>query len=206
MITRRRSVGSILKPLIYLMALKNGADTEDLILDAMRSYPTDQGKNFIPFNYIPSSYGPLPLKEALANSLNSATVRLTEHIGITKVYDTLRVYGLDLEHDVGHYGYGIGIGTAELSLENVVKSYAHLTDITQADEYLISETLKNPKNRARTFGISSILNTSIPLAVKTGTSTDFRDNWAISYSPEIIIGVWVGNVDGSSMRDVSGVA
>ena len=63
--------------------------------------------------------------------------------------------------------------------------------------------LSNASNRARTFGISSILNTSIPFAVKTGTSTDFKDNWAIGYNSEIIIGVWVGNTNHESMDDIS---
>jgi penicillin-binding protein 1C len=65
--------------------------------------------------------------------------------------------------------------------------------------------LSDNANRSRTFGISSILGTSIPLAVKTGTSTDFRDNWAVGYNNDIIIGVWVGNTDNTSMDDVSGV-
>ena len=43
------------------------------------------------------------------------------------------------------------------------------------------------------------------MSVKTGTSTDFRDNWTVSYNPDAIIGVWVGNSDGSPMGDVSGV-
>jgi penicillin-binding protein 1C len=71
------------------------------------------------------------------------------------------------------------------------------------DIFLIRQALSDSKNRARTFGISSILNSSIDLPVKTGTSTDFRDNWAISYSPDAIIGVWVGNSDASPMEDVS---
>jgi penicillin-binding protein 1C len=73
----------------------------------------------------------------------------------------------------------------------------------ESESYLLAEILKDPSNRAKTFGISSVLNTSIPLPVKTGTSTDFRDNWAISYHPHAIIGVWVGNSDGSPMEDVS---
>jgi penicillin-binding protein 1C len=73
----------------------------------------------------------------------------------------------------------------------------------ESESYLLAEILKDPSNRAKTFGISSVLNTSIPLPVKTGTSTDFRDNWAISYHPPAIIGVWVGNSDGSPMEDVS---
>jgi membrane carboxypeptidase/penicillin-binding protein PbpC len=70
---------------------------------------------------------------------------------------------------------------------------------------MLFQILSDGKNRARTFGISSILTTSLPMAVKTWTSTDFRDNWVIGYTKDIIIGIWVGNSDGSSMGDVSGV-
>ena len=44
-----------------------------------------------------------------------------------------------------------------------------------------------------------------PVACKTGTSSDFRDNWAFGYTPEFTVGVWVGNFDGSPMRHISGV-
>jgi penicillin-binding protein 1C len=122
------------------------------------------------------------------------------------VYDFLRGVGLDLDHDVGYYGYGISLGTVELTMENIVDSYRSLTDMYDPNQWQIAQVLSDSRNRARTFGISSILGTSIPLPVKTGTSTDFRDNWTISYSPSAIIGVWVGNSDGSSMGDVSGVS
>lgn len=90
-------------------------------------------------------------------------------------------------------------------MENIVDAYRSLLDMTDMDNWQIAQILSDPRNRARTFGISSILGSSIPLPVKTGTSTDFRDNWTISYSPDAIIGVWVGNSDGSAMGDVSGV-
>ena len=77
MITVRRSVGSVLKPFLYKKALENGADGESLIMDDTRIYDTGEGgKQFVPENYIPRSYGPVRLKEALGNSLNSATARL----------------------------------------------------------------------------------------------------------------------------------
>ena len=91
-------------------------------------------------------------------------------------------------------------------MENIVDTYRSLLDMTDMHRWQIAQILADPRNRSRTFGISSILGTSIPLGVKTGTSTDFRDNWTISYSPDAIIGVWVGNSDGSSMGDVSGVS
>lgn len=207
MITERRSVGSILKPFVYLLALRDGADSESLVMDNIYTYPTGYDeKVFIPQNYIPKSYWPIRLREALGNSLNSATVRISEKIGIGKIYDFFRENGLNMEHDAGYYGYGISIGTVELTLENVVESFAHLLHTEDANIFLLEQILKDPGNRARTFGISSILNTSIPLAVKTGTSTDFRDNWTISYHPEAIIWVWVGNNDASPMQDVSWVS
>lgn len=206
MITRRRSVGSILKPFIYLLALKEWAELESLILDDSKIYPTwIDGKVFIPQNYNPQIYGPIRLREALWNSLNSSTVRLSEEIGIGRIYDFFRSIELSLEHDVGYYWYGISLGTVELSLENIVESYSILTDTADRDVFLIEKALSDTKNRAKTFGISSILNSSLELPVKTGTSTDFRDNWVVSYHRDAIIGIWVGNTDGSPMDDVSWV-
>jgi penicillin-binding protein 1C len=75
--------------------------------------------------------------------------------------------------------------------------------MSDPDIFLMRDILSDPRNRSRTFGISSILGSSIDLPVKTGTSTDFRDNWAVSYHADAIIGVWVGNSDASPMGDVS---
>jgi penicillin-binding protein 1C len=97
------------------------------------------------------------------------------------------------------------IGGVEAPLEDIVSAYQQLSDRDDPELFLLEEMLRNTMNRSLTFGVSSILNTSIPLAVKTGTSTDFRDNWTVGYSPEVILGVWVGNTDRSSMDDVSGV-
>lgn len=206
MITRDRSVGSILKPFIYLLALRSWADSEDYILDDKTPYETGvDGKYFIPENYNPKAYGPVKLREALGNSLNAATVRITDIMGISTIYRWLREFGIRLDHDTGYYGYGISLGTVETSMENIIESYRVLINEQDPDIWQIGQILTDSRNRARTFGISSILNTSIPMSVKTWTSTDFRDNWTISYSSNAIIGVWVWNTDGSSMGDVSGV-
>lgn len=207
MITERRSIGSILKPFIYLFALKNGADTEDFVLDNHKPYPTGKENTyFVPENYIPKSYGPVRIREALWNSLNSSTVRITESLWLSQVYDFLKEIGADFNHDVGYYGYGLSLGTPELTLENIVQIYRYITLTKDRDSYLITRTLSDGGNRAKTFWLSSILETSIPLPVKTGTSTDFRDNWTVSYHGDAIIGIWVGNSDNSSMEDVSWVS
>ena len=71
--------------------------------------------------------------------------------------------------------------------------------------YLIADILSDNAARALSFGVDSNLRWDFPVACKTGTSTDFRDNWAIGYTPEYTVGVWVGNFDGTPMVDVSGV-
>lgn len=206
MITRKRSVWSVLKPFVYLLALEKWWWPDSLILDDTRTYETaDTTSSYTPENYIPKAYGPLPLREALWNSLNSATVRLSESLGIGRIYDAYRSAGFDLDHEAGYYGYGISLGAVELSLEDIVSWYRSLTSIWEPEKYLLYDILSKSENRARTYGISSILSTSIPLAVKTGTSTDFRDNWTIGYTPDIIIGVWVGNSNREPMDDISWV-
>jgi penicillin-binding protein 1C len=206
MITRKRSVGSILKPFVYELALERWASPDSLILDDSRIYETrSEWISYNPENYIPKEYGPITIGEALGNSLNSATVRLSESLGIGKIYEKYRSLWFDLDHEAGYYGYGISLWSVELSLEDIVHGYRSLTDTRISEKFLLYDILSNTSNRARTFGISSILNTSIPLAVKTGTSTDFKDNWVVGYSKDIIIWVWVGNTDNTSMDDVSWV-
>jgi penicillin-binding protein 1C len=72
--------------------------------------------------------------------------------------------------------------------------------------YLIADILNDNAARALTFGSDSWLRFDFPVAVKTGTSTSFRDNCAIAFTPEFTAGVWVGNFDETAIRDVSGVS
>jgi penicillin-binding protein 1C len=71
--------------------------------------------------------------------------------------------------------------------------------------FLISSILSDNEARAPMFGANSALNLSFPAAAKTGTSNDFRDNWTLGYTPDIAVGVWVGNADYSPMKDISGL-
>jgi penicillin-binding protein 1C len=74
-----------------------------------------------------------------------------------------------------------------------------------AAAYLIADILSDNNARALAFGAESPLRFDFPVACKTGTSSDFRDNWAFGYTPELTVGIWVGNFDGSPMQRVSGV-
>ena len=72
--------------------------------------------------------------------------------------------------------------------------------------FIVTDILADPLARARTFGTDSVLATRFWTAVKTGTSKDMRDNWAVGYSQRYTVGVWVGNASGAPMWDVSGTS
>jgi membrane carboxypeptidase/penicillin-binding protein len=72
--------------------------------------------------------------------------------------------------------------------------------------YLVSHVLSDPVARVPSFGEASVLELSRPAAVKTGTTTDFRDNWTVGYTPDLVVGVWAGNADNEPMREISGVS
>ena len=78
--------------------------------------------------------------------------------------------------------------------------------ISAEHAYLITSILSDAKARAPMFGTNSILNLSFTAAVKTGTTNDYRDNWTIGYTPDLVVGVWVGNADYSPMENTSGVS
>ncbi|MEO0557749.1 MAG: penicillin-binding protein 1C [Bacteroidota bacterium] len=76
--------------------------------------------------------------------------------------------------------------------------------LTPAVTYLLADILSDPEARAPGFGRGGPLELPFPVAVKTGTSKDYRDNWAVGFTPHHTVAVWVGNADGSPMRWVSG--
>jgi membrane carboxypeptidase/penicillin-binding protein len=78
--------------------------------------------------------------------------------------------------------------------------------ISPQHAYLITDILADNEARVPAFGTQSVLNLGRPAAVKTGTTNDWRDNWTIGYTPDLVTGVWVGNNDNTPMRGVSGVA
>ena len=75
-----------------------------------------------------------------------------------------------------------------------------------AAAFLIADILSDGDARALAFGVETPLRFNFPAACKTGTSSDFRDNWAFGYTPEFTVGIWVGNFDGSPMEQVSGIS
>jgi membrane carboxypeptidase/penicillin-binding protein len=72
--------------------------------------------------------------------------------------------------------------------------------------YLLSDILADNTARIPSFGELSPLRIGRPAAAKTGTTTDFRDNWTVGYTPELAVGVWAGNADNEPMHNISGIS
>lgn len=226
-----RSPGSTLKPFTYLLALERGWTPASVLPDVPTEFPTPTGV-FAPRNYDRRWLGPVRLRPALANSLNVPAVRLLHDLGGPAVLlDRLRACGLTtLGQEAGFYGLGLTLGNAEVRLLELANAYATLGRLGQfrpftlcarsredaassgrpvcepGAAWLLADILADPGARAPAFGFDSPLAFEFPVACKTGTSTDFRDNWAFGYTPAFTVGVWVGNFDGTPMRGVSGVS
>jgi membrane carboxypeptidase/penicillin-binding protein PbpC len=72
--------------------------------------------------------------------------------------------------------------------------------------WLISDILSDPDARRLGFGANSLLRLDRPAAVKTGTTSNFHDNWTVGYTPDLVVGVWSGNTDYQPMREVNGLS
>lgn len=77
--------------------------------------------------------------------------------------------------------------------------------ISPAVAYLVTSILSDDAARIPAFGEDSVLNLTRPAAAKTGTTTDFRDNWTVGYTPQLAVGVWAGNADNTPMYRVTGI-
>lgn len=211
-ITSKRQMWSTLKPFAYLLALEKSAWTESLLLDVDTQYDWFQdNKTYTSSNYNLKNYGLIRLKKALWNSLNNASVRLVQHLGLYKTFDWYEKFWFSFDYPAEHYGYSFVLGSPSVTLKSLVESYAKLlpdnSDIAGWDsKFLLYDILSNPDNRDISFWVNSVLNTSVNMAVKTGTSSNFKDNVVVSYHPDLVIWVWVGNNDGSSMKSVTGIS
>ncbi len=91
-------------------------------------------------------------------------------------------------------------------MRTTAKRRAHGARVGAATEWaLVTDMLADAHARARAFGVASLLRTSFPSAVKTGTSSDFRDTWTVGFTRDYTVAAWVGNFDGAPMQRVSGV-
>jgi penicillin-binding protein 1C len=222
-----RQPGSSLKPFTYELALERRTiDSTTILADVPAAYAIPGGKLYQPGDYSGRFSGPVRVRYALANSLNAPAVQVLSRLGVGDLLDRLHALGFThLDRPESYYGLGLTLGSGEVSLWELVQAYAtiarggdlvplHLlasatppsrTIGDSAYWALITDMLADPHARARSFGVGSVLQMPFAAAVKTGTSSDFRDTWTVGFTSDYTVGAWVGNFDGSAMRGVSGV-
>ncbi len=222
-----RQPGSALKPFLYAQAIAERRITAaSLLEDAPTHIPTASGL-YIPQNYDRRFKGWVSARTALAASLNVPAVRTLAMVSPEAFARQLRALGLPLPQPAGYYGYSLALGGAEVSLLALTNAYRTLANggrhgepvaaprtvpaaatqrLDRGAAFIVADILSDPNARAGTFGTDSVLATRTWTAVKTGTSKDMRDNWALGWSARATVGVWVGNARGGPMHDVSGTS
>ncbi len=222
-----RQPGSALKPFTYALAFENGATAATTVADVETQFFTQEGNPYVPRNYDYGYHGLVRYREALGNSYNIAAVKVLERVGIGNLLHFLRELGLtSLTETPEHYGLALTLGDPEVSLLELTRAYAAfarggktLEERAVMDDpiaesrnvldprvaWLITDILSDDAARLEQFGEGGPLSFDFPVAAKTGTTRNSRDNWTVGYTPQRIVGVWVGNADNSPMKGTSGV-
>ncbi len=187
--TALRSAGSILKPFIFAEAIEGGLLVpETQLLDA----PVRYG-DYTPTNYDKDRYaGKLSAGEALAQSLNTPVIRLLETLGEARMAERFTALGLP---PTAPGGLTLALGTGGATLRNLVDAYAHLDEhFSPGTAALVAKMLRRP-----------LMGCPYDVAWKTGTANNNTDAWCVAWTPEVVVGVWVGNKDGKRSEALVGV-
>ncbi|HEX3463047.1 MAG TPA: penicillin-binding protein 1C [Candidatus Elarobacter sp.] len=207
-----------------------------ILADVPTTYAIPGMRSYSPGDYSESFAGPVRARIALADSLNVPAVRVLSGVGVPQFLARLHSLGFrHLTKDADHYGLGLALGDGEVSLEELAGAYAaianggrpvHVHALADAhtgppettagssdprvgapsEWALVTDMLSDAHARARAFGVASLLRTPFASAVKTGTSSDYRDTWTVGFTRDYTVATWVGNFDGSPMHRISGVA
>lgn len=222
-----RSAGSTLKPFIFLMAFEHGDYPGTVVADIPTQYRSADGIQ-APGNYNDRYLGPISMRQALACSQNIPAMQALDRAGgAEKALEQLRKLGFQVPGTAAQYGLGLAIGNAHVTLMELVQAYSTLARngcklplqqrlplqpatamplLPAIHSYRIAHILSDRSARAATFGPAPALSFPYRVAAKTGTSSNYRDNWCIGFTAEYTVGVWVGNFDNTAMRNISGVS
>lgn len=240
-----RQPGSAIKPVTYLTAIRKGYTASSMIMDAPVVFPGVGGqKDYEPKNYNGQFNGPMSLRSALANSINTTAVKTLARVGVAEMLSMAYEMGIStLEptaENLSRFGLAVTLGGAEVKMTELTSAYSAFANggkkvtlqpilkvedrtgrvleeykpvslkqvMSPQEAFLISHILSDNEARSLTFGaVSGLVIPNYQVAVKTGTTNDKRDNWAIGWTPNLLTTVWVGNNDNSPMGKVaSGVS
>jgi Membrane carboxypeptidase/penicillin-binding protein PbpC len=220
-----RSCGSTLKPFLYLTALERRELTAASLLPDTPDAITAEYADYDPRNYSGKFRGPVRVREALGNSLNVPAVVTLGRLGARRVHDALRGWGLNFADSFDESGAGFILGNARVTLLDLAGAYAalargglacpprvtprQLADVSRVASpeacAIITDILCDPAARRTTFGWQSPLDVGRRTAVKTGTSSGFRDGWCVGFNRDHTVAVWAGNLDGQPMAEMLAV-
>lgn len=221
-----RPPGSAFKPVVYLTALEQGWQPDDLIEDA----PITTGK-YRPENFGNEYYGEVTLEEALAFSLNTVSFQLMKAMGPTAVINTAQRLGItsELQPDLS-----LALGSSGITLLEMANAYSTIangglsvqpygiTKIISKDTGEVYYERPDFKSMKRVFSeydmqnLASMMhsvilhgtgrgaNFGVEAAGKTGTSQDSRDALFMGFTRSLVGVVWIGNDDNSPMKAVTG--
>ncbi|WP_255576226.1 penicillin-binding protein 1C [Comamonas sp. Y33R10-2] len=230
-VTAMRQPGSTLKPFLYAQAMAEKRITAASLIEDSSAQINTQNGLYIPQNYDRRFKGWVSARTALASSLNVPAVRTLVMVTPDAFFTQLQNLGLPLRESGGYYGFSLALGSSEVPLLQLTNAYralgnggvyqpvkwdsstARRTDDSKPVQaldaqaaFIVGDILSDNMARAPTFGTDSVLATRFWSAVKTGTSKDMRDNWAVGWSERFTVGVWVGNAGGEAMHSVSGTS
>ncbi|MFN8471945.1 MAG: transglycosylase domain-containing protein [Anaerolineae bacterium] len=230
-----RQPGSAIKVVTYAAAFSHGLTPATVVNDVPTSFQTQEQEPYLPRNYDQVWHGPLTLRRALATSSNMVAVKVLDRIGLDAFRETAHALGLNGFDEHQGLALTLGAGEVRLldltaayatfAAQGVYRSPVGILEVRDSGgqvlerweptagvqavspqvAYLITDILSDDSARIPAFGEESVLHLSRPAAAKTGTTTDFRDNWTFGYTPDLAVGVWVGNPDGTPMVRTSGI-
>jgi penicillin-binding protein 1C len=221
-----RQPGSALKPFVYALAFERGWTPQTLIDDAQLTERVNAGLHEYR-NYSRNHYGRISVREALGNSLNVPAVKALQFVGPDHLLSRLHALGVsNLDRHPAFYGDGLALGNGEVSLYELVQAYSALARdgrllpltvfadareprqeraVVSADAArAINGVLSDPSARLLEFGNGVALRFAQRTAVKTGTSSDYRDAWTVAYTGSTLAGVWIGNLSARATDGVTG--
>jgi penicillin-binding protein 1C len=222
-----RQAGSTLKPFLYGLAIEQKRLTAASLLDDSSLAIATADAQYLPRNYGNDFKGWVSVRRALAASLNVPAVRTLALLNPDDFVHRLRAVGLQsVSQEADHYGYSLALGSADVRLLDLTNAYRTLANqglysavrftaqsagrpvrvMAAGSAQIVSDILADNEARAVAFGLDSALRLPFLAAAKTGTSKDMRDNWALGYTRDFTVGVWVGNASGRPMKGVSGVS
>ena len=225
-----RQIGSLVKPAVYLTAMKNPENYTPVTLidDSAVSLKAGDGKQWTPENYDHLEHGEVPLYKALAHSYNLATARLGLAVGLPKIVDTLHALGVEREIDAYP---SLLLGAASFTPLEVTQMYHTLANggfraplrainavltadgiplqrfplsiekaVDAAAVYAVNTMLQAAVREGTGRSLHSMVPTSLAVAGKTGTSNDLRDSWFAGFTPNRLAVVWMGRDDNRPSR------